>query len=627
MNDGASDTTVSDRRSDRNALLFGVIISAVLSGALVIAGLKAGITPGVSPLVVLLAWGLFRASPNAAQRTRAFNIAQVAGSSGMAVTAGVIFTAPLLPILAGRLGLEPNLPSLGTLIMMSAAGALIGFGIVGSAAKRFLRDPNYAAPEARAAATLVKTATAGRGARLGLGQSLVPALLVGFVAPLLVRLNLAREHLVILARELNERTFQLDVPFTPIYIGIGALLTVGTASLVFAGSGLRLVGDYFLTAMPFGMTDAAWPAESMRWVGGGAMSVAVIWSLARYFMRGEQQHAVASGADVAPGAHVAEYDDIQLTRADRYLLTGSLFLGFGLLVGWLFAQAGFSPFSLTMMVVVFVITTLMTILGAVLSLQIGSSASPVSGTVFVTVLVLALVAILFDRAADIATVHLLTCIVVAACVAVCSANDASQDYRTLQICGVPVRVGFAGQLIGLLVGAVVVPVVITVAHRAYGLGSEALPAPQGQMFATLIEGLLFTRSLPWSPISAGLIVGLGAVAVEHVGRKRNVSLPSMALAVGIYLPGYLGIGILLGAVTRYIAEGGASQTHQSILVAAGLITGAAAFDLIFGLGILSGWDVTSIAVNGLPPAVPTVIAIGGLAAILALIYRASNKRG
>lgn len=620
MNESAPRSTVTDARSDRNALLFGVAVSAILSSALVIAGLKAGITPGVSPLVVLLAWGLFRASPKAAQRTRAFNIAQVAGSSGMAVTAGVIFTAPMLPILAGRLGMTPELPSLGTLMMMSAAGALIGFGIVGSAAKKFLRDPNYAAPEARAAATLVETATAGRGAKLGLRRSLVPAVMVGFVAPLLVRLQLAREHLVVLTRELNERTFQLDVPFTPIYIGIGALLTLGTASLVFAGSGLRLIGDFILTVLPFGMTEASWPAESMRWVGGGAMSVAVLWSLARYFIRGEQQHAVASEIDVA------EYEDIQLTRADRYLLIGSLFMGFGLLVGWLVAQVGFNPFSLTMMVVVFVITTLMTILGAVLSLQIGSSASPVSGTVFVTVLVLALVAIVFDRAADIATVHLLTCIVVGACVAVCSANDASQDYRTLQICGVPVRVGFAGQLIGLLVGAVVVPIVITVAHRAYGLGSDALPAPQGQMFATLVEGLLFSRSLPWSPISAGLIVGLVAVAIEQLGRRRNIALPSMALAVGIYLPGYLGVGILLGALARYAAERGTSQTHQSILVAAGLITGAAAFDLIFGLGILSGWDVTSIAVNELPAIVSTGVAIAGLVAILALIYRASHPR-
>ena len=84
---------------DLKAIVFGVAVSTVLAGTLVIAGLKAGITPGVSPLVILVAWGAFSAAIAKGGTTRFLNIAQVAGSAGMAVTAGVIFTAPLVQIL------------------------------------------------------------------------------------------------------------------------------------------------------------------------------------------------------------------------------------------------------------------------------------------------------------------------------------------------------------------------------------------------------------------------------------------------------------------------------------------------------------------------------------------------
>ena len=84
---------------DLAAILFGVVVSTILAGTLVIAGLKAGITPGVSPLVILVAWGGFTRFPKKGGTTRFLNIAQVAGSAGMAVTAGVIFTAPLVQIL------------------------------------------------------------------------------------------------------------------------------------------------------------------------------------------------------------------------------------------------------------------------------------------------------------------------------------------------------------------------------------------------------------------------------------------------------------------------------------------------------------------------------------------------
>ena len=643
---------------DLAAILFGVVVSTVLAGTLVIAGLKAGITPGVSPLVILVAWGGFSRALKRGGTTRFLNIAQVAGSAGMAVTAGVIFTAPLVQILhhqrnfdqaealvvqIGKLSTELGQAAeaeraavaaelaaaradyaqivppvdVTTLILVSLAGALVGFGFVGLATRKFLSDPTLPAPEARACETMIVTAAADKGQRPALGRSLFLGLGLSFFAPLLVHLQLAKEHVVLWAKAKGEREFVLDLPFTPIYIGIGGLLTLATALLVFGGSFLRLIGDFGLAGIDPGSDAAAsFPKDSMRWVGGAAMTVAVAYSLIKF-----------AGARTAGGQGEDPLLKVDAPKRKGQLL--AIAVGILTLVAWIIVRDGFGLFALSMGATILIMAMLMVSLGAILSLQIGSSASPVSGTIFVTTLVLCLVALAVGRS-EVDDVMLLTPLLVGACVAVCTANDSSQDYKTLQLCGVRVQDGFVAQFLGLMAGAIVVPIVLYVAHEAYILGSQDLNAPQGKMFATLIDGLLLREQLPWTPILIGLILGVFAIGMEIVGTRRGLQLPSMALAVGIYLPAYLGIGILLGAMFRWFGERGqARQRNESILAAAGLITGAAALELILGVLILAkdGFAVSSLALASPPPeAVQSVVAVLGIAALGVVLYLNSRRR-
>ncbi|MCA9001189.1 MAG: OPT/YSL family transporter [Planctomycetes bacterium] len=566
---------------DRFPLVFGVLVTTVLSGTLVIAGLKAGITPGVSPLVILLAWGAFAKSATGPGGGRFLNIAQVAGSAGMAVTAGVIFTAPLIQILHADRGLEVPPVDVWTLIYVSLAGSLIGYGFVGLATKKFLTDPTLPAPEARACEAMIEAAVADSGHKPKLGQSLYLGLGLGFLAPLIVRLGLAKEHFALWKQELGDRNFSIDLPFNPMYMGIGGLLTLATAVLVFGGSLLRTIGDVLLASIDPANTEMlhAFPENSMRWVGGGAMTVAVAYSLVRFM--GVRQVGGGEGEDPL----------LEVDPGVKRGLVASVWVGVLMLLGWLtWREGGISTFGLSMSAATLVMCGLMVTLGAILSLQIGSSASPVSGTIFVTTLVLCLVALGTGRT-EIGDVMILTPLLVGACVAVCAANDSSQDYKTMQFCKVRVQDGFTAQLLGLIAGSIVVPIVLYVAHNAYTLGSDDLGAPQGKMFATLITGLLLESELPWYPICVGLVVGVGAVLIDIIAGKRGVQLPSMALAVGIYLPPSLGIGILIGAFFRWLAERGLrKQRNESILAAAGLITGAAALELILGTMILGGFN-------------------------------------
>jgi len=343
----------------------------------------------------------------------------------------------------------------------------------------------------------------------------------------------------------------------------------------------------------------------------------------------------------AKGTAEAGGDDslLDISRQLRYLLVLSVSSGLLLLGIWLFGDAGFNGFSLLMLAAILLMAMLMVPLGAILSLQIGSSSSPVSGTVFVTTLVLCCVALATGRS-SIDSVPTITTLLVAACVAVCAANDVSQDYKTLQLCGLPPRQGFLAQLVGLLVGSLVVPVSLYISANAFGLGTQRLPAPQGQMFATLVDGLLIEEDLPWSPILIGLLIGAAAVAMDVVGGRFGLQLPAMALAVGIYLSPDTGVGILIGSLFRCAGEWWrarqtkeqAEQTHECILASAGMITGSAFLDLVLGVGVLLGLDPESLALfsssgepgkAALPQALRSVLALLGVAFLGWILFRNS----
>ncbi|MFT7542259.1 MAG: putative OPT family oligopeptide transporter [Gammaproteobacteria bacterium] len=490
---------------------------------------------------------------------------------------------------------------------------------MGLGTKKFLTDPTLPAPEARACETMIQTAVDDPERRPRLAPSLYLGLAASFLAPLIGAMGLAKEHVVLMKRQLGERSFLLELPMTPIYLGIGGLLTLATALLVFGGAMLRLVGDFMLAGIgPDSASALFYPANSMRWVGGGAMTVAVAYSLVRFI---GLKSAAGKGDDPL----------VEVSPKARSYQWFAIFAGVALLFGWLLSKDGPSGFTFAMTAGVLACCSLMVVLGAILSLQIGSSASPVSGTIFVTTLVLCLVALAVGRD-DIADVQLLMPLLVGACVAVCTANDSSQDYKTMQLCGMRVQEGFFAQIIGLCAGCIVVPIVLSISHSAFTLGSPELTAPQGKMFATLITGLLLDNNLPWSPILIGLGIGVAAVAMDIIGAKRKVQLPAMALAVGIYLPAYLGVGILIGSLFRAFGERGRKQGNESILTAAGLITGAALYELVLG-SMIVGLDfdpkalkVFSFAEGSLIPSIVGVVGILGLGSILYFNSRPQRER-
>src|SRR5271169_5576080 len=110
-----------------------------------------------------------------------------------------------------------------------------------------------------------------------------------------------------------------------------------------------------------------------------------------------------------------------------------------------------------------------------------------------------------------------------------------------------------------------------------GIGSDAAPAPQARLMATVINGIL-TQRLPWRLVLLGVFL---VVAIELLGVR------SLAFAVGSYLSIATTLAIFAGGVVRWLAELGTktgehaeSEVSPGSLYATGLIAAGGVFGLL-----------------------------------------------
>ena len=130
------------------------------------------------------------------------------------------------------------------------------------------------------------------------------------------------------------------------------------------------------------------------------------------------------------------------------------------------------------------------------------------------------------------------------CVAASLAGDTSQDLKSGFLVGATPKKQQIGELIGVITAALFICLTIFALHRAYGFGSEQLAAPQATLMKLVVEGVL-TSSIPW-----GLVfIGAAIAAVMEL-----FSIPSLPLAVGIYLPLSTMSPVFVGGCIRKLIE-------------------------------------------------------------------------
>jgi putative OPT family oligopeptide transporter len=206
--------------------------------------------------------------------------------------------------------------------------------------------------------------------------------------------------------------------------------------------------------------------------------------------------------------------------------------------------------------------------GVILAECIGrTNWSPLSGMTLIGVTILIFIASgLGDKEAIISSV-MVGC---AMCVAMSQATDLMLDLKTGYLVGATPRRQQIGQFMGAWLGPIVIMGLIFVLHQDYGIGSKALPAPQGSALAGMIEGVL-GQDVPTHRYLAG--AGLGAIL-----SASGVGGLGVLVGLGFYLPFNIVLTYTIGTLLRLSSDRWMGKTWSEqvgIPIAAGLLVGEA----------------------------------------------------
>ena len=469
----------------------------------------------------------------------------------------MMFSVPALFIL-GQPNFDPYLMVFGCI-----AGAFLGIAFIIPLRKQMIDYERLTYPGGVAVATILKSPGAGiRKAQLLIGA----AVLSGLV------------HFFVLAGDSDKFGFGalLGMPeYMNGYIYL-SLLTVGVGYIAGKGGVAFIIGGFvcywFLAPMLAGFdllptnpdgsivtdpntlrVDLFRPTGIGMLIGGAVTGIVMALPLIISAIR-SMQSASKSGASLSR-------DEMPIK-----LLYGAVVGAVVLLIVMAIQsteQMGWIR-GLTMAVVG---TLWIWIAGVILSECIGrTNWSPLSGMTLIAVTILIFIASGLGKAdAIIAAVM----VGAACCVAMSQATDLMLDLKTGYLVGATPKQQQMGQFLGAWLGPILIMVLIFVLHKAYGLGSDQLPAPQGQALASMVEGIL-GGNVPIEKYLAG--AGLGALLSATSGGL------GITVGLGFYLPFYIVVAYSIGTLLRVGSDWKMPESfahNTGIPIAAGLIVGEA----------------------------------------------------
>jgi len=539
------------------AVLVGYFLGAIISVSIGYASLILGFSIEGSELAAILGFGILRG----VMRRNSIvenNINQTIASGVNGASAGMMFSVPALFIL-GETDFSYTLMVFGCI-----AGAILGIAFIIPLRKQFIDFERLTFPGGVAVAAILKSPGAGmRKAVLMLGGLAVS----GLVHALSQTTGFTNWDLGSL----------IGLPEYANGIWYISLLTFGVAYIAGRGGFFFIIGGYvcywilapLLSAQGLLPVDAAGQVITdpnqlrgllFRPVGigmliGGAVAGIV---LALPLIVG----AVRSMQDAARTQTALSKDEMPIK-----LLYGAI--GGAAVLLFVIAVMSTSEMGLVRGLLMALLGTVwIWMAGVILSECIGrTNWSPLSGMTLIAITILIFIASgLSDSAAIIASVV----VGAAACVAMAQATDLMLDLKTGYLVGASPRKQQIGQFLGSWLGPIIVMALIVVLDQAKGIGSAALPAPQGTALASVIQGIL-GGDVPVEKYAAG--AGLGALlSFSGVGGL------GILVGLGFYLPFNIVLTYSLGTFTRLIVDrvkGHRFSDDVGIPVAAGLIVGEA----------------------------------------------------
>jgi putative OPT family oligopeptide transporter len=165
------------------------------------------------------------------------------------------------------------------------------------------------------------------------------------------------------------------------------------------------------------------------------------------------------------------------------------------------------------------------------------------------------------------------------CIAIAVAGGTAQSLKTTFIIGGNPKHVQAGMFIALSVAAIAAAGTLMLLNKAYGIGSQAVPAPQATLMKMIVQGIM-TAQLPWTLVAVGVALALFCFLAD---------IPILAVALGIYLPIGMTAAVFGGGIIRSLVERKVKQSHnegavdKGVLLASGIVAGDALMGIVVGL--------------------------------------------
>jgi putative OPT family oligopeptide transporter len=556
------------------SVLVGYGLGVLISISMGYACLILGFSHEGSELAAILGFGVLR---GILRRNSIIenNISQTVASSVNGASAGVMFSVPALFIL-GETDFNPYLMTFGCI-----AGGILGIAFIIPLRKQMIDFERLTYPGGVAVATILKSPGAGVHKAILLMMGIALSGVVAFISHLTGFENWA------LGQHIGMPDYMNGIWFVSLLtIGIGFIAGKGGLCFVIGGYACYWILAPILSRMnllpspeqlqELGQTMPGYlriglfrPVGIGMLVGGALAGIALALPLIISAIR-SMQSAAKTGAAMSKDEMPIKLLYVGIVGAVILLCIVAVLSveEMGIMRGLAMAVLG---------------TIWIWMAGVILSECIGrTNWSPMSGMTLIAVTILIVIASgLGDKAAIISSVM----VGAATCMAMSQATDLMLDLKTGYLVGAIPRKQQIGQFLATWLGPILMIGLLFVLHKAYGLGSEKLPAPQGTVLASMIKGIL-EGNVPVYKYLAG--AGLGALL-----STTGIGGLGIQVGLGFYLPFSIVLTYTIGTILR-IASDKAKGQHFSeqvgIPIAAGLIIGEG----IVGVGFAIYYIITGM---------------------------------
>ena len=646
-------------------MLLGALITLIFTASNVYLGLKVGLTFSSSIPAAIISMAILRFFKDS--NVLENNMVQTQASAAGTLSA-IIFILPGLLML----GYWQGFPFWQTFLICACGGSLgVLFTIPLRRAMVVNSDLPY--PEGRAAAEILKVGSHNGGEVAKSGSGMTDIVSGGAVAGII---SLCANGFKVLGDSMSfwftvgKGTTQIPLGFSTALLGAGYLIGIASGIAILVGVLIAWAGFVpYLTNVfaPDGGATAKFAMgiwkEKVRFIGAGAIGIAAIWTLITLIK------PIIEGMKISVKSMNSSAAERETHRMDTDMSTKSVLIVFAIiLIGlvitfWDFVSA--VPISAGLMWTLVVVGVVVALLigffvaaacGYMAGL-IGTSASPISGIGILATIISSLVVYfiasennLFATEAGVQFATAMAIFMTSVVIAIASiSNDNLQDLKTGQLVGAtPWRQQIA-LLLGSVAGAIAIAPVLNLLYQAYGFTgalpraemdpNAALSAPQATLMTTIAQGI-FNASMDWNYILIGVGVGVVAIIVNLILKSTTASLtlPPLAVGMGIYLPPTLEVPLIIGSFLSYfvgryliarakmrageLAEYDVEQSNRrGVLFASGLIVGESLIGVIIAviivLSVTTGGGESPLELVG-----PEFESTAGWLGLLAFIFSA-----